>query len=190
MELASLFATSSGTAAAASAAGSTIGPVTAAASGASAIGSTLSSLSTLTTGLTLASMASDIFGGVTAGKSIAEQLEQQAEQDLLNARQEELAGQQERNDISENLRQTIASQRLAYSAGGVDYSFGTGEALEKNLRRRAELQLGTSRDNTRLKTLARRREAYIKRSQISQAQFAPVLAGVSSAGKTLAARAS
>ncbi len=143
-------------------------------------------LSSLSTGLSLASMASDIFGGVSAGDAAAQQLTQQAEQDFLDAKQEELKGQQETNDINENLLQTIATQRLAYSGAGIDFSFGTPEKLERNLTRQAELQFGTSRDNARLKTLARRRDGYLKLSQRSQAQSAPVMAGLASAGKTLA----
>lgn len=183
MELAALAATSGGTAAAATAAGSVIGPVTAAASGMANFTGILSSLGT---GLSLASMASDIFGGASAGRAAADQLNQQAEQDFLSAKQEELKGQQEQNDINENLLQTIASQRLAYSGAGIDFSFGTPASLERNLKRQSEMQLGTTRDNARLKTLARRRGGYAKQSQVSQAQSAPVMAGISSAGKTLA----
>lgn len=183
MELAALAATSAGTGTAAAAAGSAIGPVTAAASGMATIGSTLSVLST---GLSLASMASDIFGGASAGKSAGTQLMLQAQQDMLNSKQEALAGQQEANDIQDNLLQTIAQQRLAYSGAGIDFSFGSPAALEKNLSKRAEMQFGTSRDNAQMKTLARRREAYLKLSQVGQAQSAPLLAGISSAGKTFA----
>ena len=160
-------------------AGGTAGAIASAGLGASSL------LSTLGTGLSLASMASDIFGGASAGKAAAEQLQQQAEQDFLNAKQEELKGQQEQNDIKENLLQTIASQRLAYSGAGVDFSFGTPASLERNMKRQAEMQLGTTRDNARIKTLARRRGAYAKLSQVSRAQSEPVMAGVASAGKTL-----
>lgn len=138
----------------------------------------------LSGGLTLASMSSSLFGGMSQGRAASEQLRQQAEQDMLNARQEELIGQQQANDISENLLQTIAAQRLAYSGAGIDFSFGTPASLETNLRRQAEMQMGTSRDNTRLKTLARRREAYLKLSQRGQAKSAPVMAGIQSAFST------
>lgn len=204
-ELAALFATTAGTAAAAStataataaastlpwltAAGSFIGPPTAAASGLgtfSALASGAGSLlSTLHSGLSLASMAGDIFGGMSEGRAASDQLRQQAEQDFVTAKQEELQGLQQQNDISENLRQTIATQRLAYSGAGIDFSFGTPEKTERNLTRQAEMQLATSRDNARLKSLARRRAGYIALSQRSQAQSAPVLAGLASAGRTL-----
>jgi hypothetical protein len=110
------------------------------------------------------------------------QLEQQAEQDFLDAKQQELAGKQEQNDIMSNLLQTVASQRLAYSGAGIDLGFGTPAALERNLSRQAEMQLGTSRDNAKIKTLARRRAGYLKQSQRRDAQMAPVIAGLTSAG--------
>lgn len=183
MELAATFATQAGTASAISAAGSTIGPITAVQSGIGTL-SNIFSLSSLSTGLSFASMASDIFGGVEQGKAAALQLEQQAQQDLLDAKQADIQGKQESNDIMDNLLQTIATQRLAYSGAGTDFSFGTPQALERNLRTNAERQLGTSRDNTRMKALSRRRSAYLRQSQVSQAQNAPVYSGLSSAGKT------
>lgn len=146
----------------------------------------LFSLSNLTTGMSLASMAGDIFGGASAGRAAADQLRQQAQQDFLTAKQEELQGQQEQNDIRANLLQTIASQRLAYSGAGIDFSFGTPASLEQSRTRQAEMQLSTSRDNARLKTLARRRQAYLRLSQTGQAQSAPLLAGLTSAGRTAA----
>lgn len=162
------------------AAGGTAGTIASAGLGLS------SALPWITSGLSLASMAGDLFGGISAGKAAADQLTQEAEQEFLNAKQEELKGQQEQNDINDNLRQTIATQRLAYSGAGIDFSFGTPEKLERNLKRQSEMQFSTSRDNARLKTLARRRSGYIALSKRSQAQSAPVMAGIGSAGKTLA----
>ena len=193
MEVASLFATSAGTASAATAAGSVVGPVTAGASGASALGlpaafgttSIIPSLSFLQSGMSLASMAGDIFGGASAGRAAAQQLAQQAEEDFLSAKQDELQGKQEQNDINENLLQTIASQRLAFSGAGIDFSFGSPASLERNRTRQAEMQLGTSRDNARIKTLARRRAGYNSLSQRSQAQSAPVIAAVTSSAREL-----
>ena len=173
---------SAGSLASIAGAGGTAGGIASAAIGGGSL------LSTLSSGFTLASMASDIFGGFSAGDAAAQQLTQQAEQDLMNAKQEELAGKQESNDIMDNLLQTIATQRLAYSGAGVDFSFGTPDALEKNRTKQAEMQLSTSRDNTKLKTLARRREGYLTLSQRGQAQSAPIMAGFSSAGKTAMGR--
>ena len=130
-------------------------------------------------------MAGDIFGGASAGRAAAQQLAQQAEEDFLSAKQDELQGKQEQNDINENLLQTIASQRLAFSGAGIDFSFGSPASLERNRTRQAEMQLGTSRDNARIKTLARRRAGYNSLSQRSQAQSAPVIAAVTSSAREL-----
>jgi len=187
MELAAMAAMSAGTNAALATAG---GVATAAQVGAttggmlaSALGSG-SILSMLGTGLSLASMAGDIFGGASAGRAEAEKLRQQAEQDFLNAKQEELAGKQEANDINENLIQTISEQRLAYSGAGIDFSFGTPASLERSMTQRAEMQLGTSRDNARLKTLARKRAGYTSLSRVAQEQSKPLYDGIGSAVKT------
>lgn len=180
MEIAMLAGTAAAGSGTAAAAGTAAAGATAAAGGLSMA----SILPTLKVGLSLASMAGDIFGGISEGRAAADQLTQQAEQDLMNARQEELAGKQEQNDITQNLIQTIATQRLAFASGGGDFSFGSPAALERNRTRLAEMQLSTSRDNTRLKTLARRRQAYLNLSRRSQAQSAPVMAGLASAGKT------
>jgi hypothetical protein len=162
------------------AAGGTAGSIASAGLTASSV------LSTLGTGLTLASMASDIFGGASEGKAAAEQLTQQAEQDFLEAKQAELQGQQEQNDINQNLAQTIAEQRLAYSGAGIDFSFGTPASLERDMTRRAEMQFATSRDNARIRALARRRAGYLNLSQVAQAQSKPLYAGIGSAFKTAA----
>ena len=163
-------------------AGGTAGAIASGALGAGSL------LSTLGTGLTLASMASDIFGASAKGNAEADKLTQESEQYLMQAKQDELAGKQQENDINDNLRQTIATQRLAYSAAGIDFSFGTPQALERNLQKQAEMRFDTSRANTQLKALARRREAYLKLSQRDQEKSAPVLSAFTSSAKELAGR--
>lgn len=178
--LASLFATTTATSAGSSAA-TTAASTAATTAAASSSASSIFTLSNLFSGLSLASMASDIFGGFAEGKAASDQLSQEAQQNFMSAKQDELQGQQQQNDINENLRQTIATQRLAYSGAGIDFSFGTPAKLEKSLQNQAEMQLGTSRDNAMLKSLARRRAGYIALSQRSQAQNAPVIKGIRSA---------
>lgn len=147
--------------------------------------SSLFSLSSLGTGLSLASMASSLFGGAQQGKAQADALKQQAQEDMLTATQEEIKGKQQANDIQDSLLQTIAQQRLAFSGAGIDPTFGTPDSLANETRRIAEMQLSTSRDNTQMTVLSRRRQGFARLSQVGAAQSAGVMQGVSSAGATL-----
>ncbi|MDP2206982.1 MAG: hypothetical protein Q8K65_11830 [Alphaproteobacteria bacterium] len=142
-------------------------------------------LSMLSTGFSMASMASDLFGGIMGGAQQSQALEMQAREGLLAAKNDELRGKQEANDIMENMIQTIAQQRLAFSGAGIDSGFGSAAALADNTRRLAERQLDTSRLNTSIGVLQRRRQAAASLSQRSGAMFQSVAAGVGSAGKTM-----
>jgi len=145
----------------------------------------LFSLSTLGTGLSLASMTSSLFGGVQQGKAQAEALTQQAQEDMMSAKQAEIQGQQQANDIKDNLLQTIAQQRLAFAGAGIDPSFGTPVSLADESRRIAEMQLSTTRDNTQMTVAARRRQGAIRLGQRDSVRSAGLMQGVSSAGATL-----
>lgn len=158
---------------------------------AASAGSSAFSLSTLSTGLSLASMSAAIFGGQREGKAASEALKNQSDESLLIARQEELKGKQDANDILQNMIQTIAAQRLAFSGAGVDPSFGTPASLAENTRTLAESQLSSSRDNTMLQVLSRRREAFTSLSERDSAYANPIVKGVTSAvgtGADLVAR--
>lgn len=152
-----------------------------AASGAAAGGGILSALST---GLTFASMASDLFGGIMGGEAQSDSLKMEARAATIDAKQEEIRGKQEANDIMENMLRTVAEQRLAFAGGGIDSGFGTPLALAENMRNLSERQLDTSRFNTVMGVLSRRRAAANALSQRSGAMMGSVMQGVGSAGKT------
>ncbi|HCS24239.1 MAG TPA: hypothetical protein DIW20_10870 [Rhodospirillaceae bacterium] len=156
----------------------------AAATGAAAAGGS-SILGMLSTGFSIASMASDLFGGIMGGMQESAALDVQARESLLAAKNDELRGKQEANDIMENMIQTIAQQRLAFSGAGIDSGFGSAAALADNTRRLAERQLDTSRLNTTIGVLQRRRAAASSLSQRSGAMFQSIAGGAGSAGKTL-----
>lgn len=129
-------------------------------------------LSTLSTGLTFASVGSSLFGGMQQASAIRAQSEQEAyalnmaaREDTLEAKQEAVRGKQETNDMMENLMQTIASQRLAYINNGVDPGFGTPENLGEATRDFANLQMGMTRRDAQIRTIARRRQAFARREE-------------------------
>lgn len=164
MLLTTLAATAAGSSAAAGA-----GTFAAMASGVSGLaagsGAGLSIGSLLTNGLSFASAGLSLFGGMQESDAILEDvraqaraLEFQSREDEQEARMAEIQGQQEANDVLANLNQVLASQRLAFAANGVDPSFGTPQSVSEQTRRQAELQLATSRDNTRIRALSRRRQ--------------------------------
>lgn len=157
------------TAAAGSSAAAGAGTFAAMASGVSGLaagsGAGLSIGSLLTNGLSFASAGLSLFGSMQESDAILEDvraqaraLEFQSREDEQEARMAEIQGQQEANDVLENLNQVLASQRLAFAANGIDPSFGTPQSVSEQTRRQAELQLATSRDNTRIRALSRRRQ--------------------------------
>lgn len=147
-------------------------------------GSSVFSLANLGTGLSLASMAASLFGGVQQGKAQVDALTRQAEQDMLSAKQEEVKGKQEANDITDALLQTIAKQRLAFSGAGLDPSFGTATSLADETRRIAEMQLSTSRDNAQNIVLSRRRQGLSRLEQRNSVSTNSLLTGIASAAGT------
>lgn len=118
-------------------------------------------------GLTFASMAGNALGGFQQAGAItanaqaqAEALAYQSREAELQAKQEETAARQESNTIMDNLVQTIAAQRLAFSGNGMDLSFGTPVNVEQSTRKMADLQLSTSRQDAYARILSRRRQSY------------------------------
>lgn len=118
------FATSAGTAAAATAAGSAIGPVTAAASG-------LGTLSTIaSTGFTLLQgfgAVGGILGQISAGQSASAAYKQQANQELLNSRLETVKAEDQANSIRRTLLANIGSSNAMFAARGIGLGSGTPE---------------------------------------------------------------
>jgi hypothetical protein len=139
-------------------------------SGADTGGGKTDILERLSTGLNLGSAAMRLFASeeaaqanITQARQIARGLELDAQQSVLEARQEELRGKQESNDILDNLRRTIAAQQLAGATNGIDISFGSVPALADNARERADRQLSISREDALIRSLSRRRQAVEQR---------------------------
>jgi hypothetical protein len=142
-------------------------------------------LSSLTSGLSMASMAASLFGGMSNGKAQERKAEMEARGMELDAKQTELQGREDANAIMDNMIQTIAAQRLAFSGAGVDPSFGTPRSLADSARNIAEMQLGTSRANTRNGVLARRRNAVATRIDGTNQRVQSTVQGIASAGDKL-----
>ncbi len=112
------FATEAGTAAAATAAGSAIGPVTAAASGAGTLSIIGNVGGSLLTGVS-------VLGSIQSGRQQAVISKAQAAQYELTAKQEELRGRQQADSIRRALQANLATQRAVFSARGVNPNTGT-----------------------------------------------------------------
>ena len=155
-------------------------------------------LNDISSHLTLASMSADMFGGIARGYGAMTQANTMAEADAnhaqdygLQAKQEILAGQQTSNQIMDNMLQTISAQRLAYSANGMDLSFGTPVALEASTRKLAGMQNSVAGANSALTALSRRRQAasYMEQranvlSSGYMANAADTFGGMINAGRT------
>jgi hypothetical protein len=123
-------------------------------------------MSAVSTGLTLASAATSLFQGNQQAAAVPMQVMPEAraltfesEQDEMEARQIEIDAQRESNDLMERLNRTLAGQRLAFSANGVDPSFGTPVSVAENSRKEANLQASRTREDAKLRALTRRRQA-------------------------------
>lgn len=117
-------------------------------------------------GLNFASASASIFGSEAQAEAQmqdalqqARSLELQSREALIEARQEEVRGKQESNDIMNDMMRTIAAQQLASSSKGVDIGFGTPVSVTKEAEKIANLQISTARDDATLRALARRRQA-------------------------------
>lgn len=163
-------------------------------------GGGFSVMDALSTGLTLASVAQSLSGGRQQGGAIAmdtlaqaDALSFEAEEDLLEARDEEIAGEREANNILERINRSLASQQLAFSANGIDVSFGTPQNVAANTQKIGEAQASTTRQDARVRAFSRRRQAnerLISRGNILQSgaaqSSAAVQSGVTSAINTAA----
>lgn len=146
------------------------------------------SLASLANGFSFLSAGMSLFGGASnaqfAGMSAqqnAQALEFSARENELNARQEEIAGKRSANDMMDNLVQTIADQRTAYAANGIDISFGTPLNVAENTRALANLQMSTTRQDAATRAFARRRQAMALRSE----RDATLMAGKQAAGNAM-----
>lgn len=188
MQLVALLGMSAATAGTGGAVAAGAGAAAAAGGGGSLLGSLAaggSLLSQISTGMSLASMAFDLFGGISKGKEEAQNATFQAKEALLASKQEELQGKQQANDILDNMLQTVAAQRVAFAGAGLDPNFGSAAALNDETRRLAEMQLGTTRDNSRMQALSRRRQASVLLGQASSAKTGSLISGVAGAADTL-----
>lgn len=171
-----LFASSAGTAAAATAAGSVVGPVTAAASGAGALGgvtgaglfASLPSVSLLSPALNAASA----FGAISGGLQQAAISKAQAQQYQLQARQEELRGREEADRIRRTLQANLATQNAIFSARGISPNSGTPVTLGTASRTAASRDIETAQFNASQAAGASRSRAAQSRIEGSAAKTA------------------
>lgn len=123
-------------------------------------------LASLSSKLNLGSMALDLFaGGAQAygikqeAKQAASALEFQSKDILLQAKQEEIKGQQTSNQIMDAMLQTIAGQRAGFAAAGMDIGFGTPVSLEASTRKLAERKTGVTKGDALMMAVTRRKQS-------------------------------
>lgn len=129
----------------------------------------------LSSGLSLGSAAFSMFGAqqqasatLANARGQSRALELSAQEDLLSAREAEIQGRQEANNIMDSMIRAIAAKRLESSNAGVDPDFGTPVSVVDSIRRQADLQLGVSRHDTIMRVFSRRRQALARRQEGAQ----------------------
>jgi hypothetical protein len=127
-------------------------------------------------GTTFASAAQSIFGGMgeanylrTRGQFEAQGLQFQGQQSVLEAKQAQIQGQQQSNQILDNLVQTLATQRLNFAGNGMDPTFGTPVSVGQTTQRLADVQTSISNSDAQQKALSQRMQALSYRSQAQSA---------------------
>lgn len=130
-------------------------------------GAPLSALDALSSKTNMASMAMSLFSGasgaygdISKAKQSSQALQFQAQDQQLQAKQETIRGQQESNQIMDNMVQTIGAQRLAFSGNGMDLNFGTPVSDIASTQKLAETQVGVTQNNAAANAIARRKQAY------------------------------
>lgn len=127
---------------------------------AGATASGLSLVPTLATAsLSLLSASGQSGAAIGAAEGAAEALQIQSVDERLAAKQEELAARETSIEVIDRLNRTLAAQQLAFSANGVDGSFGSGLAVQENAIAEAGNDIAISRADSNLRILSRRRQS-------------------------------
>lgn len=111
-------------------------------------------------GLSLFSGAAQGYGDVAQAKQKSQALQFQAQDQQMQAKQETIRGQEQSNQIMDNMVQTLAAQRLAFSGNGMDLNFGTPVSDAASTQKLAEAQAGVTQNNASLAASTRRRQSY------------------------------
>lgn len=135
--------------------------------------------------MSLASSAFDLIGGVMEGNQQDAYYRARAEQSQFNARQALLQGMQSENAIREQMLKTLAAQRAAFGAAGVDLSSGTPQDVQQQTIEEANRQLSTESANARIQAAGDNWQADLYRSTGRSKANSAYLGGAFSAGKGL-----
>jgi hypothetical protein len=99
------------------------------------------------------------FGTLASGLATKRASDQRAADEEVAARQEQIIGLQEGNDILDNAISTLARQRITIGASGVDAFSGTAEGRIREGVSDTEENLRLTGDNASIRALRRRRTA-------------------------------
>jgi hypothetical protein len=110
-----------------------------------------------------------------------QQAQTQANFENFNARSEEIAGLQQANDARSRLLKSLAAQNAAFGASGIDVGSGSPQDVMAQTQADGERELDTLRNQTILRSGARRQQADVLRSQGTGA----LIGGVAGAAGTL-----
>lgn len=137
----------------------------------------LSAVPLISTGLTAASA----FGAIAGGYQEQASYKAQAQQNELAARQEELKGRQQADNIRRSLQATLSSQNAAFAARGISLASGTPVNVGNVSRTQAAQDIETAQFGSGMAAGALRGTA----AQNRMAGKAAVTAGYTSAATSL-----
>lgn len=109
--------------------------------------------------LSLGGSALSAFSGYSSGLADKAEYEKQAAWETLGATTEILRGRQTENEVLDNLLDTIAKQRVAFGASGVDPFIGTPAAVTRDSVQRGETAGRIAMNNAKTGWFERRQRA-------------------------------
>jgi len=136
--------------------------------------------------LEVGSSAFSSLSSMSAGFQRASAMDLQAGQEMDLGDQERNEALRQANDRSEEMLATIARQRVAFAASGIDLSSGIVGDAAKLTRKRAEREIDRFRDAGEIRRSIRRRKARQLSNQAKGLRGSSILGSVGDFGSTVA----
>jgi hypothetical protein len=124
-----------------------------------------------------------VLGAISGGNQQASAYKAQAQQSQLAARQEELKGRQQADNIRRSLQATLASQNAAFSARGISLASGTPANLANVSKNEASNDIQIAQFGAAQSAEANRSQAGQSKLQASSAKIAGYTQAATSAYK-------
>jgi hypothetical protein len=146
---------------------------------------TLATVGTVGSILSGVSTAASVFGQISGGGQQAAIAKAQAQQYELAAKQEELRGREQADNIRRSLQSSLASQRAIFGARGISLNSGTPRILSAESSNAASRDIDTARFNAGQSAFALRSQGAQARIEGKAAKMGGYMGGLKTIGGTI-----